>query len=300
MATTKAKPKPKPKPKPPTTPNKLPPGTSWVDPQGDLWMISMDGQRVNLGKGFSTLLVPVEGAPIDYGQGTTTTQATDPGQTTGETTQTQKGEEPVIDWRSWLEDWGFDSQIIERLDGMSRRYDAAHSDMFVRDAVAYLRSTEWHKNMFVGFTEAVKSGLLTDERQYRQYVNGVNDAYKRYLGRDISSQELVESFRQAFDPQRVEGELQAGAYVKANRGDINYLFGAFDQGELSDDQLKSYGRQQVGIGNVQGQDLLSRVAKAQERLRRVFEGTLGTGSLTLQSGRLSSPSLSQNPSDIGR
>lgn len=242
---------------------------------------------------------PFPASPTDP----TAPPATDTGDNGDGTSTTPADTEPVVDWHSWLENWGFPPDVISKLDEMARLYPASRGDLFVRDAIYYLRGTDWHKQMFVGFSEAVRSGLLTDERQYRQYVNGVNDAYKRYLNRNITNEELTQMFNFAWDPTRVEGELAAGAYAQANEGDINYLFGAFDEGALTPEQLKNFGRQKVGIGNQQGNDLLRRVSLAQDRLRRVFEGTLATSALGVgPTGRLASSSM--NPGtltpDIGR
>lgn len=209
--------------------------------------------------------------------------------------------EMAINWRSWLTDWGFPADVITALDGMARRYTPAQADLFSRDAILYLRGTEWHKKTFVGFSEGFNKGLFTDEKGYRMYVNSANDSYKRYMGRDITTNEMLAAFGSSWDPTRVDKELEAGAFVNANRNDLQYLSGFSGEGQLSEDQLKSYGQQQVGIGNTLGAGLQTKVAKAQERLRRIFEGTLATPSLGMNSGgQLSAPGLGVSTGDIGR
>lgn len=192
--------------------------------------------------------------------------------------------------------------MINTLDAMAKKYAASQADFFVRDAILYLRGTDWHKKMFPGFSEGFRSGVIQNERDYRLYLNSVNDAYKRFFTRDITGEELKHAFTRGWRPERVEGELTAGAFVQANRGDIQYLLGAFDEGQQGEEGLLSLGRQQVGIGSALGQDLLRRVALAQLRLRRVFEGTLATPALGIEDGRLTAPSLARGTltPDIGR
>lgn len=210
----------------------------------------------------------------------------------------------AIDWRSWLTDWGFPSDLISTLDGMARRYTPAQAELFARDAILFLRGTEWHKKTFVGFAEGFNKGLFTDERGYRMYVNAANDSYKRYMGRDITTPELIGAFGSSWSPERVERELEAGAFVNANRNDLQYLGRNFGEGGaegFSEDQLKAYGQQSVGIGNALGAGLVSKVAQAQQRLRRIFEGTLATPSLGVGPvGRISQAGSGSTLSDVGR
>jgi hypothetical protein len=207
----------------------------------------------------------------------------------------------AIDWRSWLTDWGFPTDVVNTLDSMARRYTPAQADLFARDAILYLRGTDWHKQTFVGFADAYKTGLVQDERQYRDYVTRANDLYKRYHGRDITSNELVSAFTSGYNPTRVEQELEGQAYVNANRNELQYLSGNFGEGRLSEDELTYLGRQQAGVGNALGQGLLLKVGQAQARLRRIFEGTLATSATSGPDGRVRVSGLSGiTGNDIGR
>lgn len=206
-------------------------------------------------------------------------------------------EQPLlaINWKSWLEDWGFPSEVVNKLDSMARQYTPAQAELFARDAIMYLRGTDWHKQTFAGFAEGYKSGLFTDERQYRAYVQNANDLYQRFYKRNISTDELVSTFSKGYNPQRLANELEAVAYANANRNELQYLSGNFGEGRLDEEGLLSIGRQQAGISNALGTDLLNRVGQAQSRLRRIFEGTLATGTL-----RGTSVATGTNLSDIGR
>lgn len=212
-------------------------------------------------------------------------------------TPTANSSELALDWRSWLTDWGFPSDVIAKLDAMARQYTPAQADLFTRDAILYLRGTDWHKTTFVGFAEGFKSGLFVDEKGYRMYVQGANDLYNRNHGRNITTEELLANFGAGFDLNRLGGELDSAAWVKANRGDLQYAQGAFGEGAQFDEkELDALGDQRVGINNALGADLMVKVEKAQQRLRKIFEGTLAQSPMVPTSSASSGKTLA----DVGR
>lgn len=204
--------------------------------------------------------------------------------------------EMTINWRTWLEDWGFPSDVINTLDRMARQYTPSQNELFAKEAIMYLRGTDWHKNTFVGFAEGYKSGLFADEKGYRMYTQGANDLAQRYYGRGISTPELLDNFKAGFNLDRYGRELDAGAFVNANRNDFQYLGGAFGEGRFSEDDLLSMGREKAGIGNALGQGLLNKVQQAQQRLARIFQGTLATGDMAKPQTSAAGTTLS----DVGR
>lgn len=196
------------------------------------------------------------------------------------TSGTGGGSVGAIDWRSWLTDWGFDADLIALLDALARKYTPEQSAAFTADALRVIRGHPWHQKMFPGYAAGFAKGLFEDEKGYRMWVNAANDSYRRYHGRDMTTAEMLEAFNSGWNENRLDLELQAGAWSNANRADLNYEMGAFDaDGMMSEGDIKALGQQQVGIGNALGAGLQNKVAKAQQRLKRIFEGSLAVGNV---------------------
>lgn len=204
-----------------------------------------------------------------------------------------------LDWRSWLENWGFPTDVTNELDRIFRSYTDPSAASAA--ALAYIRGTDWYAKTFPGINEGKKLGVVSDERSYRSYVNDLNQLYRRYYNRDITGQEVAQLLGQGKDQSIVNRELIGRGFINANRNDIQYLLGAFGEGRLTEDQLTALGQQQAGLDNMIGQDLQARLDKARQRLQRVFQGALATPSLSLATGRLSAPSLlgGTNTPDVG-
>lgn len=223
--------------------------------------------------------------------------ATDTGTTNG------TGQTPTVDWRRWLEDWGFPPEVVNELDRIFRTDpDTARA---AANALAYVRGTDWYRQTFPGIDNARRVGLIRDERDYerdyRAYVNEVNQLYRQQYGRDVTNDEIVRYLGEGVNLDIIGRRLAGEAYIGANRGDLQYLAGAFGEGRLSEEQLTALGRQQAGLGSLLGADLLRRIGMAEQRLRRVFEGQLASPSLSLGPAGLSAPSLDRlGAPDIGR
>ena len=171
-------------------------------------------------------------------------------------------------------------------------------DQAVVLALGYIRGTDWYKGTFPGIQQGINAGLFQDERGYRAYVNQIGVATQQYLGRAATSGEITSAITGGLSPDIVGRQLEGGAYIKAYGGEIQYLSGAFGEGRLSEGDLTSLGRQQAGLGSNVGAILQARVEKASARMRRIFEGTLATPSLSLAGGRLAT-AAAQAPADIG-
>lgn len=192
------------------------------------------------------------------------------------TSGTGGGSVGAIDWRSWLTDWGFDADLIALLDALARKYTPEQSAAFTADALRVIRGHPWHQKMFPGYAAGFAKGLFEDEKGYRMWVNAANDSYRRYHGRDMTTAEMLEAFNSGWKADRLDAELSAGAWATANMGDLQYETGAFgDGGMMSEADIRQLGRQEKGIGNALGEGLQVKVAKAQQRLARIFQGSLG-------------------------
>lgn len=204
-----------------------------------------------------------------------------------------------LDWRAYLDNWGFPPEVVSELDRIFRSDSdpnrAAHA------ALAYIRGTDWYRQTFPGINAGISKGLLSDERDYRSYVNSLNQVYQRYYNRDVTTSEVEAALNGGKNAGIVQGEFAGQAYVNANRNDIQYALGAFGGGRLDENQLQQLGRQEVGLDNMLGPELQQRIAKAKARLTRVMQSTLATPSLSvLGSGRLASPSLGAGTTpDVG-
>lgn len=206
-----------------------------------------------------------------------------------------------LDWRAYLENWGFDQDIVNELDRIFRTY--SDSNAAGAAGLAYIRGTEWYKKTFPGIQEGMKLGLISNEAQYRAYTNQLNDLYQRYYGRTVTGDEVAQALKAGHAPSWLNSRFSGEAYIKANEGDIQYTLGAFDEkGRATGDELQALGDQQGGLDNMLGPEVQKRVALAQRRMAGIFQGVInGPNFQTSRLGRLVAPSLSggNNPSDVG-
>jgi hypothetical protein len=257
------------------------PGDSWIDAQGNLWIVDTLGRPVNLGVGnFPNLLVSK--ATPDGGGPTTTT---DPAS--------------GIDFESLFGIYGLPADVIAEI---RRIYNSTDDhDQATLLSVAFIRGTGWYAQTFPGIKEGFRLGIVGNERDYRSYTNTLNQIYRQYYGRDVAANEVAGWLTQGASPEIVGGHLGGEAWVKANEGDVQFYAGAFGEGRLSGGELQSLGEQKAGLQNTQGGQLDVRLEKAFSRARSVFEGVLANPGLSLQGGRLSAPGLSAgSESDTGR
>lgn len=123
----------------------------------------------------------------------------------------------------------------------------------------------------------------------------LNSVYHQYTGAGVSRQEVQDAYTNGVSATTVGQQFAGKAYVDANKGDIQYTAGAFGDGQLSDDQLKSFGEEQTGIDTPMGQQLNTAYQKALTRLHGAFQGVLASPALSLQGGKLAGP---QKPPDL--
>lgn len=206
---------------------------------------------------------------------------------------------PPIDWSLFFDYLGLPPDVAA---GVSRIF-ASTPDVNVASmlALAYIRGTQWYRDNFPGIEEGKRFGLIRDERDYRALLNQSNQLYRQFFDRDINLGEFATQLREGVSVDVMGRRFRGEAYIKANRGDLQFLTGAYGEGQLSEAELTALGRQQFGLESERGGILERRVRTAQERIRRVFEGVLATPAMTLGPSGLTSPSLSRTQGlDIGR
>lgn len=160
-------------------------------------------------------------------------------------------------------------------------------------AMAYIRGTSWYGEHYHGIQEGIARGVISNEADYRAYMNQANLLTHQYLGRDISSDEMSNFLSQGYDLTRVGRVYQGAAIVNTNSADWNQVAGAFDTegGAFTDAEKTALGQEQAGIDSELGQKIQRRLQLAQQRLQTVFRGQLATPGLTSTSGRLQSTTL---------
>lgn len=195
--------------------------------------------------------------------------------------------EPV-DWHQYLADWGFPPDVISQLDQIFRDPDTTRAQA---RALAYIRGTDWYAQTFPGIAEAKRVGLVSDEAGYRAYVNSLNQQYRNYFGRDVTTAEVADFMKKGINTNQVANHLQGQALIKANAGDIQYQLGAFGEGRASEDELAQYGDYLGGIGNMIGPELQRKIDMARQRMNAIMQGSLASPSLSIVGGRLTAQGL---------
>lgn len=151
------------------------------------------------------------------------------------------------------------------------------------EVFAYLHGTAWFKQEYAGLDQGVANSIFTGGLealgQYRAYKNRASIAFKAAYGRDMTQAELVNYLSQGYVVERVEGTAAGHAYAEANKGEFQYLTGAFGGGQLTQEELDAYGSQLQGIDTALGQSVKAKVESALQKVNRVFQGTVGSSAL---------------------
>lgn len=213
-----------------------------------------------------------------------------PPQYSGDTTGSTTSDQPQ-DWSATLGIYGLPPDVQAKVNQIfSSTSDVNQATAL---ALAYIRGTDWYAQTYPGITQGIQNGTVTNEADYRNYVNQMNQLYQQYYGRAPTSEEITGYLQQGYNSQYVGKIFQGQAYVQANRGDIAYTTGAFapGQGPMSEGDMQALGKEQAGIDTPLGQIQQKILAKASQIQQRIQTGTLATPSLSLGSTGLSSPSL---------
>ena len=201
------------------------------------------------------------------------------------------------DWSSLLGIYGLPPDVAAKVGSIfSQTTDVSQATAL---ALAYIRGTSWYAQTYPGIQEGIARGVVSNEADYRSYLNNVNILAKQYLGRDISGQELSDYLKQGFNVDRISRIFQGGAIAQTNGQDWRYATGAFDsQGALTGDEQAALGQEQAGIDTALGQRVQRRLALAQQRMQTVFNGSLATPGLSTSNGRLASTTLGSQVPDV--
>jgi hypothetical protein len=193
---------------------------------------------------------------------------------------------------------GLPADVIAKIDDIFRKNDDPTAASQI--ALAYIRGTPWYAQTFPGIQEGMKLGIVGDERDYRAYVNAINQQSINYQGRAISGSEIGAFLTNGLSVDTVTRQYAGAADINVNRNDYQYYAGNFGDGQLTNPELTGLGQQNAGLGNTVGLRVQRALAMASQRAQKIFDGPLSTPSLSLNKGGLSAPSLSTNQNDIAR
>lgn len=211
----------------------------------------------------------------------TTTSSTTTGDNTPPTTTTTT---PPLDWRAYLANWGFEDADVTELDRIFKTY--TDPTQAAAAGLAYIRGTQWYSRTFQGIGAGIKAGLFSDEAGYRAYVNDMNQVYRRFYNRDVTTQEVSDFLNNGTNPNAINQHLTGQAAVQAQLPDLQYQLGAFDsQGRATDAEVSAYGDQLGGLSNMIGPKLQDRLDKARQKMATIFQGVSATPSLSMVLGR---------------
>lgn len=227
--------------------------------------------------------------PPKYGGATPAPKVTpnDPGYPKGGpatgTTATTTPPPITFDWEAYLTNWGFPPDVITQLTKIFSTY--SDPSQASAAALAYIRGTPWYTQTFPGIQAGINNGLVSDESSYRAYTNELNQYYQRYYGRNASTQDVSNALTGGKTAAQIGAHFQGQANIAASGNQIQYELGAFDtQGRASTAELNSYGDTSAGLDNLVGTQLQQRLSLAQQKMQRIFSGTLATPALSMLKG----------------
>jgi hypothetical protein len=202
-----------------------------------------------------------------------------------------------VRWQDYLTQFvGLPPELVNQIEAIfNGNPDAGQAALI---ALGVIRGSDWYKQRYRGIGDGIAKGIIRDEGDYNAYVNGVQQAYRRYYGKDATPEEIETFLKAGFSVDTIERKGQGKAYIDANKGDIQYYAGAFDQGQYSAEELEKLGEQEAGLGSDLGSKIQTRVQQAIRKAQRVFEGQLATPNLSLGSQGLYAPSLGRQNKDL--
>lgn len=193
------------------------------------------------------------------------------------------------DWSSMLGIYGLPTDVQNKVNQIF----ASTSDVNQATALAmaYIRGTNWYAQTYPGIQEGIARGVINNEADYRSYVNQLQQMNRQFYNTDITSQQIANYLKAGYSVGHVQNLFQGHAYAVANKDNLDYLLGAFGNGQLSNNDLETFGQEKAGLDSVMGLKLQNLVQKAQQRMQNVFNGSLATPSLAIGNNGLQSPSL---------
>ena len=193
------------------------------------------------------------------------------------------------DWSSMLGIYGLPSDVANKVQQIFSSTDDVNQAVAL--AMAYVRGTQWYAQTYPGIQEGIARGVVSNESDYRSYVNQLQQLNKQYYNTDITSQQITDYLKSGYSIGHVGQLFQGNAYVQANQNDLQYIAGAFGNGRLSQDELAALGNESAGLDSAMGQKIQNLVQKATQKMQDVFGGSLAKPSLSLGDNGLQFPSL---------
>lgn len=114
-----------------------------------------------------------------------------------------------FDWQDYLGFFGLPPDLISEIDKIfSDNYDVNTAAQL---ALSYVRGTTWYANTYPGIKEGIAKGIVTNEADYRAYLNQANQLYQNFYGRSITSNELAALLTNGVDITLLGKQLNATA-----------------------------------------------------------------------------------------
>lgn len=224
------------------------------------------------------------------------------------------GAAPAQDYAGFLGFFGLPADIQTYVNGLFQKYDITQA---IPIALAYIRGTPWYAKTYPGIQAGISKGLFVDERGYRDYLNQADQLSQRFLGHQATVDDISGALNAGVDINTYGKRLEAGAYINANRNDIQALEGAFGDtprpatgvdlagntygaNQFTQTELEKLGEQQVGLTSTAGYALQAKLQKAAQRMQTIFQGTLASPRFSFDAGAPSLQGPSGKPPDIAR
>lgn len=202
------------------------------------------------------------------------------------------------DWSSVLGIYGMPPDIAAKVGQIFA--DNPDVNQAILLALAYIRGTDWYKQTYPGIAAGMANGLVSNERDYRAYVNEVKQYYEQYLGRDPTADEITQYMTNGTSAAIVGKTLEGNAYAQAYKPDIEYYAGAFGTGQLNQQQLDQYGQEKVGLGSQGGYALQNMIDQAIQRYKGAFAGNLAGPAPSLGPVGLAAPGLAGEKESLSK
>lgn len=114
-----------------------------------------------------------------------------------------------FDWSDYLGMFGLPSDLVTEIDKIfSANYDVTTAAQL---ALSYIRGTDWYAQTYPGIKEGIAKGVVSNEADYRSYLNQANQLYQNFYGRSITSSELAALLNNGVDITLLGKQLNATA-----------------------------------------------------------------------------------------
>lgn len=88
----------------------------------------------------------------------------------------------------------------------------------IDEILAYIRGSTWYAQTYVGIAAGISNGVIGNEADYRSYLNQANQLFRRYYGRDITTDEMASFLTQGVGLGSINEQLRTGALFQTTFG----------------------------------------------------------------------------------